>query len=433
MEPNTVEPKVETPGVGSLSAAPPWSLAKLLGFRWLFTYLVLYMLQPSPLDFVAPGLVAPYTEMWAGVVRWMGAHLLGLPITVMPNASGDTTFNYVQVLCYAILASAVAAVWTAVDRGRRDHRRLHAWLRAAVRVYLAVFMFLYGAAKVVKTQFPDLSPTVLELPLGTLSPNALLWTFMGASTLYTAFVGLAEMVGGLLLISRRTTLLGALVCAGVMSNVVMLNLSYDVVVKLFSLHLLAFALFLAAPDARRLADLFLRNRPVPAVELPALASPRRHRAVLVARTVGLVAVAVLLLARQQGSRSRALQREGHVFFQGSWVVTAPADGAAARPPVSHGEPWRRLVIDPSGRAAVQLAGGEWRRFQWFLAGRSLELSEGPEVPVTATLQLRRSGPGRLALRGEVEGLPVAAELARLERRYAVLDRGIHWVREVPVM
>ena len=43
--------------------------------------------------------------------------------------------------------------------------------------------------------------------------------------------------------------LGALIAAVVMSQIVMLNFSYDVPVKLFSMHLLLQALVLAAPDA----------------------------------------------------------------------------------------------------------------------------------------------------------------------------------------
>ena len=67
-------------------------------------------------------------------------------------------------------------------------------------------------------------------------------------------------MGGTLRYFRRTTTLGALIVAFVMTNVVMLNFCYDVPVKLFSLHILAFALFLVAPDAKRLVTFFLSPR-----------------------------------------------------------------------------------------------------------------------------------------------------------------------------
>jgi len=416
---------------GTAQTVPPWSSAKRIAFRWLFVYVGFYMLQPSPLDFVAPGLVAPYSELWERIVKGAG-RLLGLHITVLPNASGDTTYNYVQVLCYAALAAVAALVWTAADRRRADYRRLYDWLRAAVRVYLAIFMFLYGSAKVIKTQFPDLSPLTLHQPLGDFTPNMLLWTFMGASTLYTFWSGLLEMVGGALLVSRRTTLLGSLVCVAVMSNVLMLNLSYDVVVKLFALHLLALAVFLAAADARRLLDFFVRNRPVGAAELrPLFAAPRRHRLVLVARTASLVLIALLLLAAA-GARRHALTARSGKRLEGSWVVEQLTVGGVTQGRAIDAASWRRLVIDSRQRAAVQLGGGEWRRYSWQLAGRTLELDDDGDAVPAASLEMKPAGAGRLELAGTVGGRPMHALLAREEPRFRLLDRDIHWIREGPV-
>jgi hypothetical protein len=67
------------------------------------------------------------------------------------------------------------------------------------------------------------------------------------------FSGGMECLGGALLLFRRTTTLGALILVAVLVNVVMLNFCYDVPVKQFSLLLLAAAIVLALPDARRLA------------------------------------------------------------------------------------------------------------------------------------------------------------------------------------
>ena len=99
-------------------------------------------------------------------------------------------------------------------------------------------MILYGASKVFMGQFgPPGFGRLLET-YGDSSPMGLLWTFMGFSQGYTFFAGLAEMLGGVLMITRRTTLLGAMVSAGVLSNIVLLNFFYDVPVKQFSSHLL---------------------------------------------------------------------------------------------------------------------------------------------------------------------------------------------------
>src|ERR1044071_6897724 len=100
---------------------------------------------------------------------------------------------------------------------------------------------------------------------GGTSPMRLMWAFMGYSLPYTVFAGLAEVTGGVLLLWRRTATLGALVVAIVMTNVVLMNLCYDVPVKLFSTLLLVFAIAIGLPDARRLLGAVLGRA---AAELP---------------------------------------------------------------------------------------------------------------------------------------------------------------------
>lgn len=181
----------------------------------------------------------------------MGTYVLGLEgeLFLGPTGSGDTTFDHVKLLMTAVLALAGALVWTLADRRRRRYEVAPRWLETGCRYYLALTLLSYGLFKVVPVQFPP--------------PSLTLWTFMGASMAYTVFAGLGEVVGAVLLLFRRTRLLGALVSAAVLTNVVVLNFTYDVPVKLFSAHLLAMAVALIALDARRLVAFFVRNAPAP--------------------------------------------------------------------------------------------------------------------------------------------------------------------------
>ena len=170
----------------------------------------------------------------------------------------------------------------------------------------------------------------------------LLWTFMGASPAYTIFAGACEMVGGLLLIPRRTTLLGALVCMGVLGNVVMLNFCYDVPVKLFSSHLFLLALFLAAPDLRRLADLLVFNRRVEPADDPLFAGERYHVTALVFRTLFLAGFAVLRSTRPTRLTRPTAPAAPKSPFYGVWNVDELAMDGVARPPLLTDESrWRR--------------------------------------------------------------------------------------------
>lgn len=198
-----------------------WSLPLRIGFRFLFAYLMAYTTALFGLS------------KW--VVPWMGRHALGLKVEplVGGGGSGDRLFHWVQAFCVLAFAIGAAAVWSAFDRHRPHYRTLHAWLRPWLRYGLGVALIGYGMAKIIQTQFPHPSPMRLDRTFGASSPMGLLWTFMGFSAGYNLFAGLAEAIPGLLLFFRRTALLGALLAAAVMANVVALNFFYDVPVKIF--------------------------------------------------------------------------------------------------------------------------------------------------------------------------------------------------------
>src|SRR5437899_1852931 len=96
-----------------------------------------------------------------------------------------------------------------------------------------------------------------------------------ASPAYETFTGSVEMLGGILLFVPRLSTLGALVSAAAMTNVFILNMCYDVPVKIYSFQLLAMSVLLLMPELRRLADIFVFNRAAEPSTYPALFARRR--------------------------------------------------------------------------------------------------------------------------------------------------------------
>jgi uncharacterized membrane protein YphA (DoxX/SURF4 family) len=407
--------------------SPDWGPIRLAAFRLLFLYLVLYSF-PSPLHIVpvyGEILRDSYREIWNTVVPWVGEHLLGVEVRVRIGGSGDTTYHYVQLLCYLILALAATAVWTLLD-GRRANYALNAWLRVYVRFVLAAAMIVYGAYKVIPEQFGTPFPSDLLQPIGESSPMKLLWTFMGASIPYVIFTGAAELLGGLLLVARRTTLLGALVCIAVMSNVVMLNLSYDVPVKLYSSHLLLMAVFLAAPDLKRLASLFVWNRRVPPAEQrPLFASRRANRAALVFRTVFILFVTVAALRQSHKSRLEFVDvATGHRLY-GVWEIEELAVDGAVRPLLVTDETlWRRLVFEWPEAIGIQYA------HETAIREYTLGLDPGPHMytlggdpEMKAAVSYKLVEPDVLALEGTVDGKQIRGRFRRMdESRFPLISR-----------
>ena len=129
-------------------------------------------------------------------------------------------------------------------------------------------MLVYGAMKVWCDQFPPISDCQLEAKYGDSSPMGLLWRFMQFSQPYTSATGIVEFTCGLLLICRRTTLLGALCSGAAAFQVFLLNMCFDVPVKLMSGHLVLMALH--ADRART------RSGCSPSSSSAGRSQPRRH-------------------------------------------------------------------------------------------------------------------------------------------------------------
>ena len=152
-------------------------------------------------------------------------------------------------------------MWSLLDRRRENYAVLHKWFHLFIRFALAASMFEYGMTKLLLTQFPRPPLATLVTPVSNLSLSALLWTSIGASPGYETFTGFAELLGGLLLLAPRTTTLGALICLADLTQVFVLNMTYDIGVKQISFHLALLSLLLLAPDSRRLANFFFLDRP----------------------------------------------------------------------------------------------------------------------------------------------------------------------------
>lgn len=427
-------PEIETPAPRA-EAAPRWGLAKRILFRFAFVYFFLYFLSWLLSLIPFAGVVsAPVGDLWSGFVISVGERVFGVSAVDEFTGSGDNTWNYVRLFCILGAAAATTAIWSILDRKRPHYVRLYEWLRVYVRVSLATAMIVYGAMKAINSQFPALGLERLVQPFGDASPMRLLWNFMGFSQAYTMFSGIAELAGGLLLSFRRTALLGALVSIGVMVNVVMLNFSYDVPVKLFSSHLLLAGVFLLLPDLRRLANFFLLNRPVePAPAPPLFASRRLDRAAVVLRTLALLGLAgFMLFSSYQGRKQYQAMRSP---LRGIWSVEEFVLDGQVRPPLTT-DPvrWRRVVFDFPRRASIQPMDA---RAWGYIAKinpkkRSLELTRQDDPNAKAALTYERPKPDVLLLSGTFEGKPVRARL-RLEdeSKFLLTSRGFRWINEFP--
>ena len=147
--------------------------------------------------------------------------------------------------------------WTALAPRRRDHQLLDL-ARGLIAWVVALILIRYSLAKVFGSQFGPPLQSELDTPLRDLSGFQLTWRFFGYHYGYALFVAAGQLGAAILMCFGRTRLLGACLQAPIMANIVVLNVTHGIPVKLLSSILLVLDLYLiAALGGRRLLAFFL--------------------------------------------------------------------------------------------------------------------------------------------------------------------------------
>ena len=420
----------------SYPSARPWPWWRKLLFRFSGLYLLLYMAPWTWLDAV-PGLsvvAEQYARAESQLVGFGNAHLFHVKDVLVPMVgSGDTSYGYAQLCFFALAAVLGALLWSLLDRRRPGYAAGYYWLLVLVRYFVALNALSYGIMKLFGQQmiFPTLS--ALATPLGDLLPMRFSWFFIGYSAPYQFFSGATEVVAGGLLLFRRTSTLGAVVAAGVFLNVVMMNLCYDIPVKLFSIHLFAFSCFLLLGDAGRLLDFFVFNRPTrPAV--PRVLPGWRLR--IAQLTLKLVFAGLFIL----------------VPFYEFYKNTAEAAGAPAQGKLATGFfavdqfqstapdslQWKDVIFEQGKSGSVlttdTLLRQRYRRgyFTYALDSATSTIAFRKfSTDSTALFTLRYAMPdtNHILLHGLIRRDSVRIALTRQARHYQLAERQFHWLSE----
>ena len=422
-------------------APAPWPLPLRIGFRFAAAWLVLVNDLLGPALGQLPGLswlVGKYAEVRAPLLTWVGAHVLhtAAPAVELPNGAGDKTVFWVGQLVTLVLAVAIAAVWSVLDRRRTEYRKAHDWLRVYVRYALGVTMLGYGAFKVIKLQFPAPTLTALLRPYGESSPMGILWKLMGHSYGYNLFTGLAEAVPAAMLFWRRTTTLGALLLVAALANVFALNMAYDVTVKGYSLELLLMAGFLLLPELRRLWDVLVLHRAVPAQPLgEPFARPGLRRAARVLHPlVALYLIATPFWGAWRYARQGGAEGPPVPLFGIYEVESFQRNGMELPPLTTDPVRWRRFVVDRRGAFTVQAMSDSLLRYRGTVDTAAARIAFAPMTDSTrrTVLHYVREEGDRLRIAGVSGTDSIAARLRRVDHtRFTLLarDRQFHWVQD----
>jgi hypothetical protein len=256
-----------------------WLLWQKIAFRFFCIFFLLQITPWSWLDSEVPG-ISYLNDFYYRAVEWVverfNQYLFHfVKTTVVNNGSSDTSLNWELQFTHLCLAAAGCFVWSILDRKRESYTQANYWLRTFMRYYLIMMCFRYGIDKWYVLQMPFPNQSQLATPLGDFLPMRFSWMFIGYSTPYEMFSGAMEILAGLLLLNRKTITLGLMVGLVVLANVMVLNLCYDIPVKLFSMQLVIYFVYLLVNDIKRLLQFFVFNKNVNANTIHHISFPKK--------------------------------------------------------------------------------------------------------------------------------------------------------------
>lgn len=174
--------------------------------------------------------------------------------------SSDSSTLYLLVFILLGIAILFVALISFVSVSKRKITFMVQNIQLFLVFYLSLVMFMYGFDKIFKAQFYLPEPNTLYTPLGMLEKDLLFWSTMGSSYSYTVFLGFAELLSALFLLHRKTRNFGLFLLFGILLNVVMINLSFDISVKLYSFFLLIVCFLLLVSSVKQLMAFFVFNK-----------------------------------------------------------------------------------------------------------------------------------------------------------------------------
>ncbi|OOQ56792.1 hypothetical protein [Mucilaginibacter pedocola] len=241
--------------------ASKWEGYQKVLFRFFAIY---FLLQALPLDWKFYGNL--FSINWAnlgfGDIFYISRYTPQFVSGSSNPGWGIGTFADWALL--GVIALIGAIVWTARDKNAENYNRLYYWLRVILRYRLAIGIIAYGFIKFFPLQAPYPSISNLNTAYGDFNRWKLFSLSLGIVPGYESFLGLVEIIAGLLLLFRRTATFGAFAVVVFTGNVFFSNLAYEGGETVYSLYLITIASFLLVFDALRLYKLVALREPTAA-------------------------------------------------------------------------------------------------------------------------------------------------------------------------
>lgn len=425
----------------TMEVTPPdssWNLWQKLSFRFFFIFFGL-IIFPFPLTII-PGIgsiTEPINKLWTALINFSGKTFFGVEenIAISFTGSGDKLYDWLWYFSILLLTLILGISWSVLDQKRLNYTKLKAWFVLILTYYLAYFLFVYGIIKLFYLQFSAPSLERLFQTYGQSSPMRLAWTFMGASKTYTVFSGFCETLAGALLLFGRTRTLGALTAVGVMLNVFMLNMSYDIPVKLFSFQLMIIGFYIAAQDFDRLFSFFFLRKAIPEKKITPPVSSRRGKIILLIFQVIFAGYIIIMQVSNSNSSRKQYgeKREKSALYGVYNVENFVLNNDTLPPLLTDTSRWKRILFDYPNFTSIMLMDDKVTRYDSEIDTLAQSIIFSPRGDTINQYEFKYTLDEQdMQLSGVLKDDTLKIDLNYYDiKRFGLFSRGFHWINEVP--
>lgn len=228
-----------------------------------------YLTKAIALFFILGFVFVPLTFFGLNLQYQVTRFLFLRPVTFLQNhffkgaiSNADFSSDTVglNILMLLLLILAFLSVWL-LDIFKVRPARIVTAFKSFSACYVALVLLKYGFDKLFKQQFYLPEPNILYANFGSLTKDTLYWSTMGLSHTYSVSLGIIEIMAGVLLLMRPTRILGFCLATGIITNILLINFSFDISVKTFSAFLLAAVLCNIYPYGKVFYNFFIVRRP----------------------------------------------------------------------------------------------------------------------------------------------------------------------------
>lgn len=414
----------------------PSSCTNVTKFFQLFilSYLFFYMFPYPVYNIPIIGELGDYYDKgWDFLTRWFGQKVMGLETLekIEMTGSGDTTFDYVKLLSTAVFSLLISSVIFVFTFRRSSYDKLLNFVTTYGRYYVGLYLIDYGFLKLHGGQFPFPSISRMEQTYGNSSPMGLLWTFMGYSKPYSMFTGLGEILGGTLLLFRRTSVIGSLITFIIMANVALMNFAYDVPVKLFSAHLAVISFFIFYPNLIYLFNFFILNKTTQIKVAPLHFSNKRVRLVrIVLKSLIVIGIPALAIIQEVSYSAEGPNHDLNGTYLTQQFHTS-LDSVPSR--IADSTRWAKMLIE-NNRSRIVLVNTKSLNFKAAIdtSKKIIALSLYNDTATTYHLSYRQLSDTTFFVTGKFKSDSIFISFKRKQLKdYPLVNRGFHWINEYP--